>query len=42
MDYLKGLLLGTKKMVYKDEVKLVDVPKWSEFNSLDFIQDPKL
>ena len=32
MEYLRQLLFGSKKMIYKNKVIVVDVPKWREFN----------
>ena len=32
MLYLKELLLDEKKMIYKKELAIVDVPRWKEFN----------
>ena len=31
MEYLRQLLYGSKIIVYKKNVNLVDVPKWGEF-----------
>ena len=28
MDFLRELLFGSKKIIYKKDVNLVDVPKW--------------
>ena len=35
MEFLRQLLYGTKEIVYKDKIALVDVPKWHEFNIRD-------
>ena len=31
MEFLKQLLHGTKRILYKSEAHLVDVPRWHEF-----------
>ena len=31
MDFWKELLHGTKRILYKSEAHLVDVPRWHEF-----------
>ena len=36
MEFLKELLYGSKLMLKKDAVCMVDVPKWEEFKVKDF------
>ena len=31
MEFLKQILYGSKEMLHKSQVTLVDVPKWKEF-----------
>ena len=33
--------MGEKEIIYKDNMKIVDVPKWSEFCSIKFFDYAK-